>query len=163
MKKHLNILVLCACALIVVSCKSKIETISGYFDYETECVSVNRSGLQTVKAWGIGMDEKEAILNARRRAIDDVLFKGLRGGNSSCNMRPIVSNPNAKINNEQYFNQFYAPKGDFEKYAGLPDENWLRRKLKVNKKSEGEHAFEIIIEIDMQGLKSHLRNDNIIQ
>ena len=102
------------------------------------------------------MTEKDAILNARRRAVDDVLFKGIRGGNSSCSVRPIISNPNTKINQEYYFNKFYAPNGDFEKYAGLPDENWLRQKLKVNKKSEGKHAYEIIIEIDTRGLKEHL-------
>lgn len=163
MKKYISKIVLWGLVLMVMSCKSKIDTISGYFDYETECVSVNRSGMQTVKAWGIGMTEKDAILNARRRAVDDVLFKGIRGGISSCNVRPIISNPNTKINQENYFNRFYAPNGDFEKYAGLPDENWLRQKLKVNKKSEGKLAYEIIIEIDTGGLKEHLRNDNIIQ
>jgi hypothetical protein len=162
MKKHLFI-VIGGLMLIALSCKSKIETISGYYDYETECVSISRNGIQTVKAWGIGLVEKDAILNARRRAIDDVLFKGLRGGNSSCNMRPIISNPNTKINQENYFNIFYAPNGAFERYAGLPEENWLRRKLKINKKNEGKLAYEIIIEIDILGLKKQLRNDNIIQ
>lgn len=162
MKKHL-VIVIGGLILIAVSCKSKIETISGYYDYETECVSVNRNGMQTVKAWGVGMKEKDAILNARRRAIDDVLFKGLTGGNSSCNMRPIISNPNTRINQENYFNRFYDSNGAFEKYAGLPDENWIRQKLKINKKNDGKLAYEIIIEIDIVGLKEQLRNDNIIQ
>ena len=163
MENHLLKFILCGLALIAISCKSKIETISGYFDYETECVSVNKIGVQTVKAWGIGMTEQEAILNARRRAVDDILFKGITGGNSACNMRPIISNPNTRINKEHYFNSFYAPHGAFENYAGLPDENWLRRKLKVNKKSDGKHAYEIIIEVNTQGLKEHLKKDNIIQ
>jgi hypothetical protein len=162
MKKHL-VIVIGGLMLIAVSCKSKIETISGYYNYETECVSVNRNGIQTVKAWGIGMTEKDAILNARRRAIDDILFKGLTGGNSSCSVRPIISNPNVKISEENYFNRFYASNGAFQRYAGLPEENWLRRKLKINKKNEGKLAYEIIIEIDILGLKKQLRNDNIIQ
>ncbi len=149
--------------MIVGSCKSKIETVSGYFDYETECVSVDRNGFQTVKAWGIGMNEKEAILNARRRAIDDILFKGIRGGNSSCEIRPIISNPNKRRDNINYFNRFYAPKGLFEQYAGLPDENWLRRKLKINKRNDGKLAYEIIIEVDFMGLREQMKRDNLIQ
>ncbi len=156
----LNILVI---AMISIACKSKIETVSGYYDYKTECVSVDRNGFQTVKAWGIGLNEKEAILNARRRAVDDILFQGIRGGNSSCDIRPIISNPNKRRDNVNYFNQFFAPKGLFEQYAGLPDENWLRRKLKINKKNDGKLAYEIIIEVDVMGLRSQMKRDNLIQ
>lgn len=150
-------------AIVMTSCKSKIETISGYYDYETECVSVDQNGFQTVKAWGTGMTEKDAILNARRRAVDDILFKGIRGGSSLCDIRPMISNPNKRRDNINYFNRFYAPKGAFELYAGLPDENWLRRKLKINEKNDGKLAYEIIIEIDMMGLREHMKRDRLIQ
>ncbi len=150
-------------AMVASGCKSKIETVSGYYDYETECVSVDRNGFQTVKAWGIGMTEKEAILNARRRAVDDILFKGIRGGNSSCDIRPVISNPNKRRDNMNYFNRFFAPQGLFEQYAGLPDENWLRRKLKINKKNDGKLAYEIIIEVDVMGLRGQMKRDNLIQ
>lgn len=155
----LNLLVV----LIITSCKSKIDTISGYYDYETECVSIDQNGTQTVKAWGIGMTEKDAILNARRRAIDEILFKGITGGNSYCEVRPMISNPNKKRDNVNYFNRFYAPKGDFELYAGLPEENWLRKKLKINEKSDGKLAYEIVIEVDMIGLREHMKRDRLIQ
>lgn len=152
-----------ALMLSLLSCKSKIETISGYYNYETECVSVEKNGVQTVKAWGFGLREKEAILNARKNAIDDILFKGIRGGRGSCNIRPIISNPNIKMDRASYFNAFYAPNGAFQKYAGVPEENWLRQKLKVNKKNDGNLAYEIIINVDVMGLKAQLQNDHIIQ
>ncbi|MBS3738251.1 hypothetical protein [Mesohalobacter halotolerans] len=161
--KKLVFLKIVVLAVLCIACKSKIETVSGYYDYETECVSVDRNGIQTVKAWGIGLNEKEAILNARRRAVDDILFKGIRGGNSSCEIRPIILNPNKRRDNINYFNRFYAPKGLFEQYAGLPDENWLRRKLKTNKKNDGKLAYEIIIEVDVMGLREQMKRDNLIQ
>ncbi|NEV93027.1 hypothetical protein G3567_02555 [Psychroflexus sp. YR1-1] len=162
MKTYLSITLLIL-AFVLTSCKSKIDTVSGYYDYETECVSVDRNGFQTVKAWGIGMTEKDAILNARRRAVDEILFKGIRGGSSLCEIRPMISNPNKRRDNLNYFNRFYAPQGDFERFAGLPEENWLRRKLKINQKNEGKLAYEIIIEVDMMGLREHMRRDNLIQ
>ncbi|MDB2463453.1 hypothetical protein N9W69_01395 [Flavobacteriaceae bacterium] len=145
------------------SCKSKIQTVSGFYDYETECVSSDGNGIQTVKAWGTGNTEKEAVLNARRRAVDDILFKGIRGGANYCDMRPIISNPNTRRNEEQYFYRFFAEGGAFEQYAGLPEENWIRQKLKINKKNKDNLAFEIVIEVDMMGLKDQMRRDNIIQ
>ena len=90
-----------ALSLFVVSatsCKSKIQPVSGFSDYETECVSSDGNGIQTVKAWGTGNTEKEAVLNARRRAVDDILFKGIRGGTSFCDARPLISNPNTRRN-----------------------------------------------------------------
>jgi hypothetical protein len=162
MKKY-AIIILGAIILTITSCKSKIETISGYYDYETECVSVDRNGIQTVKAWGIGLTEKDAIRNARRRAVDDILFKGLRGGNSSCNVKPIISDPNTKVKEESYFNNFYATQGSFQQFVSMPNENWLRQKLKINKKNNGKLAFEIIVDVDVMRLKNFLKKDNIIQ
>lgn len=153
-------------ALTFIACKSKIKTVSGQFDYsdyETECVSLDRTGVQTVKAWGLGRTEKEAILNARRRAVDDILFMGIRGGNSGCSVRPIISNPNIRRDQSQYFYAFFAENGSFERYAGIPEENWLRQKLNINKKNNDNRAYEIIIEVDVEGLKAHMKRDRIIQ
>lgn len=162
--KYLNALVTTALLVLALTgCKSKIDTVSGYYDYETECVSVDRNGIQTVKAWGTGRTEKEAILNARRRAVDDILFKGLRGGSRGCNLRPLIANPNTRRNQEQYFFRFFGENGPFETYAGLPDENWLRQKLKINKKNKHNLAYEVVIEVDVMGLKNHLKRDQIIQ
>ena len=163
MKSLIKLFALIFMIVSAQSCKSKIQTVSGFFDYETECVSSDGNGIQTVKAWGTGNDEKEAVLNARRRAIDDVLFKGIRGGTSFCDVRPIISNPNTRRDMEQYFYKFFAQGGAFENYAGLPEENWIRQKLKINKKNKDNLAFEIVIEVDMMGLKDQMRRDNIIQ
>lgn len=88
---------------------------------------------------------------------------GIRGGSAQCNIRPIISNPNKRRDNVNYFNHFYAKGGLFENYAGIPNENWLRRKLKINKKNKGEFAYEIIIEVDVMGLTEVMKRDNLIQ
>jgi len=160
--KHKIIIIVGTVTLSVLSCKSKIETISGYYNYDTACVSVEKNGVQTVKAWGFGLREKEAISNARKNAIDDILFKGIRDGKGGCNIRPIISNPNVKRDQERYFNVFYTPNGAFQSFASLPDENWLRQKLKINKKYGGNLVYEIILEVDIQGLKVQLQRDQII-
>jgi hypothetical protein len=161
MKNILYIIILVL--LITISCKSKIKTVSGNFDYETECVSSDKVGYQTVTAWGFGQTEKEAILNARRRAVDDILFKGIRGGKSVCQISPIISNPNKKRNNPRYFQAFYEENGIFNQFVGYPDENWLRQKLKINKKNKENLVYQVVVEVDVANLTSQMLNDNLIE
>lgn len=162
MKTKIIIPILCI-ALMCINCKPKLATVSGDYDYETECVSVEKNGFQIVKAWGTGMTEKEAVLNARRRAIDDILFMGIRGGKAGCSVRPIISNPNERSNQERYFMTFFAKGGSFEKYAALPHENWLSKKFKTNKKTNAKLAYEVLVKVDMLGLKNQMKTDKLIQ
>lgn len=162
MKIKLIILSL-ACVGLMTACKSKAKTISGYYDYSTECVAKGFNGSQIVKTWGIGLSQYEAETNARIKAVDEILFKGLRNGSSDCNMKPLIANPNAKRDYENYFNQFFSANGSFQNYVSFPEKNWLERKLKINPSSDGKTAYELVVEVDMIGLKSHLQKDNIIQ
>ncbi|AFU68189.1 hypothetical protein P700755_001252 [Psychroflexus torquis ATCC 700755] len=149
--------------VLMSACKSKAKTISGYYNYATECVGKGYNGSQIVKTWGIGLSQHQAETDARIKAVDEILFKGIRNGSSDCLVRPLVSNPNAKRDHELYFNQFFSFNGGFQNYVTFPAKNWLERKLEINPVSDGKTAYELVVEVDMIGLKSHLQKDNIIQ
>jgi hypothetical protein len=150
-------------ALLLVSCQSRLQTLSGDYYYETECVGVTGSGLQTVKARGYGRTEKDAVFNARMRAVEDVVFKGMRGGASTCLVRPLVSNPNLKMEKAAYWSKFFGVNGDFVKYVGLPDERFLRQYLGINKRNRDSKAYEVVVDVDVMALKAQLVRDGIIQ
>jgi hypothetical protein len=150
-------------SLVLVSCQSRLQTLSGDYYYETECVGVTGNGLQTLKSRGYGRTEKDAVFNARMRAVEDVVFKGIRGGASTCQVRPLVSNPNLKMERSAYWSRFFGVNGDFLKYVGEPDERFLRQYLGINKRNDDRKAYEVVVDVDLMALRTQLIRDGIIK
>ena len=68
------------------SCKPQ-KKIAGNYTYETECMGIEMDGSQTLKAWGYGKNRIDAVEQAKKNAVRDVLFKGIRNGKTECNIR----------------------------------------------------------------------------
>lgn len=153
-------------ALIFVGCKSKdiksTNVISSYYNYEIECINKNLDGSVVVKTWGSGINLDEAVLNARRKAIDDVIFKGIKKGKLNCNSDPILSNPNAKIENAAFFEDFYSKTGNFGKFVSRPDNTWYTNLVKYKVKFSVQKSYELLTTIDIVGLKEYLSSNKII-
>ena len=148
---------------LFLQCKVTTPSISGYYEYETECVGISKDGYQVVKTWGTALDHNQAVFNARKNAIDDIIFKGIRDGNGGCRVRPLVSNPNIKRDHQAYFNDFYAANGAFQDFVSDPSGNWVDRALKENPLSDGKTAYEVLVEVDVKSLKAFLIDQNFIQ
>jgi|KNS7NT10metaT_FD_contig_21_3519760_length_616_multi_5_in_0_out_0_2 hypothetical protein len=140
--------------LLFQACKVKQDTnvISGYYNYDTDCVNQNRDGTILVKAWGQGVDQGQAELNARRNAIDDVLFKGFR---TNCSITPIISNPNVKRDNKNFFDNFYSKNGDFLRFVSRPNTKRVER----SELKEGKKAFEIQVIVKRNELLNYINNN----
>ena len=67
---------------------------AGAFAQETECISKELDGSLTLRVWGTGRNRTDAIEQARKQAVYDVLFKGVTRGNTDYNMRPIMTEVN---------------------------------------------------------------------
>ena len=90
---------------ISISCSSK-KSIAANYSNPTECLGVELDGSQTLKAWGNGRNRQDAVDQAKKNAIRDVIFKGIRDGKSECNTKPLVFEVNAQDKYEDYFNVF---------------------------------------------------------
>lgn len=134
------------------------HSISGYYSYETECLGADLSGSQTVKTWGTGRNQREARKDAYRKALQDIIFKGIRNGNEECDVRPLLSEANAKDKYEYYFNDFFSDKGLYSSFISEKG-----RGLKKNEKSNSKEAFGYVIEVNVSGLKERLRYDKILR
>ncbi|NBU82645.1 MAG: hypothetical protein EBS55_13465, partial [Flavobacteriaceae bacterium] len=95
---------------------------AGYYAYKTECLGVELDGSQTLKAWGNGRNRADAVEQAKKNAMRDVIFKGIREGKQECNQKPLIFEVNAEEKYEDYFNAFFADGGEYKNYVSLRDE-----------------------------------------
>lgn len=108
-------------SVVLFSCSPQNQ-VAGNYNFKTECFGIGLDGSQTVKAWGNGRNRWDAIEQAKKNAVNEVLFKGIYEGKQVCEKRPILTEVNARQKNEAYFNKFFADKGEYTKYISLNDE-----------------------------------------
>ena len=78
------------------SAQKKQKKTAGFYEYETECLGVEGDGSQTVRAHGKGRNREDAMEQAKKNAVKDILFKGISKGSAECNVKPVLFNPNAR-------------------------------------------------------------------
>ena len=139
------------------------KKIAGYYNYKTECLGVELDGSQTLKAWGNGRNRVDAVEQAKKNAIRDVIFNGIREGKQDCNQKPLVFEVNAQEKYEDYFNSFFADGGEYKNYVSLRDER-IGDKLNRDRKKTSESVTNgLLVRILRAELKTKLIADNIIK
>jgi len=159
MKKIL--LPLIVISLIMNSCSPR-KGVSGYYSYETSCLGSDLDGSQVLKAFGTGKTEVEAIENAKKRAIKDLLFKGIRSGKDDCQLRALIIEVNASEKYEDYFNNFFKNEGQYKEFTTISKKPILAKLFKGQKTGKLDVAYEVIVKVYMGNLKQHLKNNQII-
>ena len=94
---------------------------AGAFAQETECISKEMDGSLTLRVWGTGRNRTDALEQAKKQAVYDVLFKGVTRGNTDYNMRPIMTEVNARQRYQDYFDIFFMDRGEYRKYISMED------------------------------------------
>jgi hypothetical protein len=135
----------------------------GNISYESECMGVELDGSVTLKAWGNGRNYSDASEQAKKNAVRDVVFVGIKKGSSECNSFPLLKNQSAKFDNEDYFNVFFADGGKYSQFVSLKDERVLE-KVKRDKKKNGEtRTHGLVVRVNRSALKQELTKDGIIK
>ena len=93
----------CLLLLVFAGCSSK-KSVSSYHSFESECLGVELDGSETLRAWGRGKNRTDAIEQAKKNAVRDVLFKGVVAGSRECSVRPLITEVNAQERYASYFN-----------------------------------------------------------
>jgi len=152
----------CCLILGTVSCISH-RKIAAYNSHQTECLGIEMDGSQTLKAWGIGRNRFDAVEQAKKNAIAEVLFKGIIAGKPECQVKPVLSEVNVHEKNENYFNKFFTDGGEYQKYYSLRDEKIRRRLLRDKEKARDQVNRSVIIRVDRTGLIEKMRQDGILK
>ena len=96
-------------------------TYPSYHSFESECLGVELDGSETLRAWGRGKNRTDAIEQAKKNAVRDVLFKGVVAGSRECSVRPLITEVNAQERYASYFNDFFRDGGEYLKYVSMED------------------------------------------
>tara|TARA_B100001287_G_scaffold84595_1_gene70674 strand:- start:2978 stop:3493 length:516 start_codon:yes stop_codon:yes gene_type:complete len=168
MKKKYQLIYLLVVSLFISNCNPQRKIAENY-SQEIECLGSEMDGSITVKAFGKGKNRKDALEQAKKNAVNEVIFKGLRTGKSDCGSPPLLSTPNAREKYEDYFNRFFADGGGYAAFATDEDE---RTGLKLTK-GRNDYSIRpftrenvthnIVLRIKKSELKQKLRTDKIIK
>lgn len=140
------------------------KSIGGYYTYETECLGVEMDGSQTVKAWGSGRNRADAIEQAKKNAVRDVLFNGIKKGKSECNVKPVIFEVNAQEKYEDYFNKFFTDGGEYDKFCSPKDGSKYHFEVVKDRKQAGsQETYALIVRVLRADLKAKMIEDNIIK
>lgn len=153
-----KILFIAFIALAMASCGKKVvPTTAAYHSYETECLGTDPSGAQRLRVWGEGKDRNAAIENARKKAVEDVVFNHITAGSGNCNSWPVIDNPTARRTHHEYFAKFFKDGGKYKKFikAEKPDKD---TKMVGNDKV----VQPVEITVDREGLVNQFIKDKII-
>ena len=157
--KKTTVMMLLGAAMLLAGCGSKKAAVqtAAYREHPTECLGKSMDGQQTLKVWAKGTSRMEAVREAKKKVVGEVLFQGIQS-TGECSAYPIVDTPNARQKFESYFNKFFADGGAFKKYV---DE--------VEKRSDadllqGAHlqTYGVVLKVDTQGLRKRMQKDKII-
>lgn len=148
-------------ALLMLSgCKSKQEVSTAAFhQYTTECMGKGMDGTHTLRVWASGRNRSDAIEQARKKAVYDMVFTGISAGSRECNAYPIIDEPNARTKYEEYFDRFFADGGAYGKYVSTENQ---KTKSMQSFKGDGNQTYGIVVRVDRSALRKRFEDDNII-
>jgi hypothetical protein len=151
--------------IFLFGCKTNPQQrISAAYSYKTECLGVELDGSQTLKAWGNGRNRADAIAQAYKTAVRDVLFKGISNGKPDCNVKPVVFEVNAQERHEAYFNAFFADGGAYKDFVSEKDgSRYHIEVIKERKQSGSQETYAVVVRVLRAELASKLRTDGIIK
>ncbi len=149
-------------SLTLASCHptTNISNEYAFSTFDTECLGVELDGSQTLRAWGKGKNKQDAMEQAKKNALRDVIFKGINSGSGECNKRPLITEVNAQEKYEYYFNKFFADGGEYKKYVSSDDE---KRTSRIKAKNSTQENYGIVVRIKRAELRERLVEDNIIK
>ncbi len=149
--------------LFILGCNPQ-RHLAGRYTYQTECIGIELDGSQTIKAWGDGRNRADAIEQAYKNAIRDVLFNGINYGKSDCNVKPVISEVNAMEKYQDYFNKFFADGGPYKAFVSEKDESRYHIEvIKERKEAGSQEKYGIIVRVLRPELISKMKADGILK
>lgn len=149
--------------LLVCACTPQRRIAGNYNTYKTECLGVEGDGTQTLLAWGQGRNRFDAVEQAKKNAVKDVIFKGINYGKGSCETRPIISEVNAEEKYEDYFVKFFADKGPYLSFVSMKDERIDDKITRDRQGASKDVTNSVVVMVNRYALKQSLIDNNILK
>lgn len=157
MKKYLFLVALAAMTMLT-GCGPKRS--QAYYDQPSLVMSANMDGSYVIRVQVRAKDGVVAFTEAQRKAVQEVIFDGVKAGNSGItDLKPLCFDRNAREKYEDYWNAFFSDNGPWKEYASYKD----RRAVTTRYERDGRQMIETgTVTVDRAGLKKKLIADGII-
>ena len=126
-------------------------------------MGIELDGSQTLKAWGNGRNYLDAVEQAKKVAVNDVLFKGILEGKQECEGKPVLFEVNARDNHADYFNKFFADGGEYKNFVNLKDERIQHKVTREEKIARNSVTHALIVRVLRPQLIAKMKTDGIIK
>ena len=143
--------------------KDKADEDTNNWRYEILCVNVSSDGSYIIKIFSYSKNRNVAIEQSKKNAVHGVIFRGIPQNEMGCPRQPpLARHPNLEEKDREFFEDFFAEKGDYQKFVTLTTdgaiaaEDWFR----VGK---NEYKIGVIVSVDISGLRKYLESAGIIK
>ena len=158
-KMRKNLLYIGIAALLSVTACAPQKQLSSNYTYKTQCVGVELDGSQQVLAWSSLRVKNDAIEEAKKNAVRDLLFSGITDGKPDCDVKPVLAEANALANHQAYFARFFV--NDFRSYVILLEER-TGQKAKNQKVKNVANTNGYVVRVNRPELKKRMIADGIL-
>ena len=131
---------------------NKQKKTASYYSVETECLEDKLDGSFILQAWGKGSNKSEAIDQAKRNVLNDILFNGITKG---CQMRPLIIEVNGSTKYKSYVYSFFN--SDYKDFISI------EKSPKSLKKSRKQTSYGMKVRVKVEDIRQKLITDNIIK
>lgn len=136
--KVLQIIILAMSSLMLLSFAKVNRT------YQTECVTIETDGYLTIKIWDTKKGKKYKPHEARKDAVNAILYSGIAAGNGCATQPPILNKTAEQEKFKSIERSFFARKGKWILYtrssateatvpANLGVKNWKVYQVSISK------------------------------
>ena len=130
--------------IVVLSSTLLAFTSKNNRGYQTECVTIETDGYATFKIWDINIGAKYSQEEARKDAVNAILFSGISGSKGCATQPPILNKTEEQENFKTIEKSFFSKKGKWIIFtrsaatettlpANLGVKNWKVYQVSVSK------------------------------
>ena len=137
--------------------QQKLDADTESFRYDIEYVKTVGDGISSVKVWSFSKKPELALKQCRKNAVHGVIFKGYTGTGSS--HAALAKSPTAWQDHADYFTQFFAEGGEWQRYVAKADASTAETVL-VGKK---ECKVGEVVQVNVKALRQALEKAGVIK
>ncbi len=147
-------------ALLMVSCHVSRNPVSASFQSPVQFMKTDGDGSITVRATGIGRNYNDALDQARKLALQQLVFKGIEVPGNAFLSKPLITEVNAEEKYQDFFNMFFADGGDYRQFVSAEDK---RVGSTVEKKGDAKVKQTVTVRLLRPELKQYLIDHKVIK
>ncbi|MBQ3172690.1 MAG: hypothetical protein IJB03_05690 [Alistipes sp.] len=158
--KRIISLVVAAGAMLFVSCNQQLVTNEAFHPVKCEFLNAEGDGSITLRAYGQGRHRGDAIEQARKNAVREVMLVGVNVPGDHVMSRPLITEVNAEEKYAAFLNDFFKDDSDYKQFVSKRD-----RRHNSNEKhwSGTQMKISTTVRVLRADLEQYLRENGIIK